>query len=77
MALMTPARLIELLEASGSVACEIKKPSYEAAFYFSHSLAIRDAEDAARGPGKGSTIAWKRKARAAPYLSPRRPCRRA
>jgi SAM-dependent methyltransferase len=65
MVLMTPNRLIELLQARGFVRVEHKSPPYEAVFYFHQSLAIREGEDPNRGRSKNWSRAWRAKARAA------------
>jgi SAM-dependent methyltransferase len=65
MVLMTAARLTHLLESRGYVCCEHLKPPYEAAFYYSQSVAIQNGEDPNRGHSASWSPAWRNKAREA------------
>jgi SAM-dependent methyltransferase len=58
MVLMTPARLLEILHDRGFVRSELKKPPYDAAYYFSASVMIRD-----HGSMEGWTPGYVAKAR--------------
>jgi SAM-dependent methyltransferase len=69
MVLMTPKRLIGMLTTHGFTRAKLKKPPYEAQYYYRQSLAIRRGEDPERGADTGWSKDWRARAREADTLS--------